>query len=173
MLARHDDLIRSIPDDNDKDASRDVHSQLQYFQTFISSMRCRSAANEKRMVNEIQLAFNMVAQHDASTSVKIGLATQADSMTMKSIAFVTLTFLPPTFISAIFSMSFFSNSTDSGWVISDKFWIYWAFAIPTTLLTALVWYYLHQFNMPALPIPKEGEQRSMKLFDLELLRIVR
>ncbi|KAK5635756.1 hypothetical protein RRF57_011468 [Xylaria bambusicola] len=152
MLERHKDLCPSL---SDFDAEQGIHSQLQFFESYISSLGSRSASNEKRMLNEIQLAFNTVAQHDASTSVKIGLATQADSLTMKSIALVTLTFLPPTFVSAIFSMSFFSYSAESGWVLSDKFWIYWVFAIPTTLLTAIAWYFLQKYNAP---VPSREER---------------
>ncbi|KAI0455726.1 hypothetical protein F5B21DRAFT_179893 [Xylaria acuta] len=148
MLTRHGDLMRLL---DDEDGSQEIYSELQFYESFISSLRCRSASNEKRMLNEIQLAFNTVAQHDASTSVKIGLATQSDSVTMKSIAFVTLTFLPPTFVSAIFSMSFFDYSADSGWAISDKFWLYWAFAVPTTILTAVAWHFLRQYTVPASP----------------------
>ncbi|KAI0427750.1 hypothetical protein F5Y09DRAFT_344327 [Xylaria sp. FL1042] len=141
MIERHKDLWSSL---SDQGGEQEIHSQLQFFESYISSLSSRSASNEKRMLNEIQLAFNTVAQHDASTSVKIGLATQSDSLTMKSIAFVTLTFLPPTFISAIFSMSFFDYSAGSGWVVSDKFWVYWVFAIPTTLLTVVAWYFLQK-----------------------------
>lgn len=148
MLARHRELM---PLRSDGDQSQEIQSQLQFWESFISSLRHRSVSNEKRMANEIQLAFNIVAQHDASTSVKIGLATQSDSIAMKSIAFVTLTFLPPTFVCAIFSMSFFDYSAGSGWAISDKFWLYWAFAVPTTLLTVVVWYYVWQRGFRTSP----------------------
>lgn len=141
ILARHKELMQV---QSNEDQSQEIHSQLQFFESFFASLRHRSVSNEKRMANEIQLAFNIVAQHDASTSVKIGLATQSDSIAMKSIAFVTLTFLPPTFICAIFSMSFFDYSAESGWAISNKFWLYWAFAVPTTLLTVAAWYYVWQ-----------------------------
>ncbi|KAI1272700.1 hypothetical protein F5Y07DRAFT_403186 [Xylaria sp. FL0933] len=155
MIERHKDLWPSLPD---QDGEQEIHSQLQFFESYISSLSSRSTSNEKRMLNEIQLAFNTVAQHDASTSVKIGLATQSDSLTMKSIAFVTLTFLPPTFVSAIFSMSFFDYSADSGWVLSDKFWVYWVFAIPTTLLTVAAWYFLQKkYRAPAPP----GDERYL------------
>ncbi|KAI1121220.1 hypothetical protein F5Y10DRAFT_256733 [Nemania abortiva] len=155
ILRRHKDLMGSTPEDG----QQAVHSEIQFFESFISSLRCRSASNDKRMANEIQLAFNTVAQHDASTSVQIGRATQSDSVTMKTIAFVTLAFLPPTFVSAIFSMSFFNYSAESGWAISDKFWLYWAFAVPITVLTVIVWYcYLWQHNGSASP--GDGKRRS-------------
>ncbi|KAI0412426.1 hypothetical protein F5X98DRAFT_354893 [Xylaria grammica] len=159
MLVRHGALMRPTPD---KYGWQKIHSQIQFFESYISSLRCRSSSNEKRMSNEIQLAFNTVAQYDASTSVKIGLATQSDSVTMKSIAFVTLTFLPPTFVSAIFSMSFFDYSADSGWALSDKFWLYWVFAVPTTLLTAIAWYFLRKYSISVSP--KDEKQSSSSAF---------
>ncbi|KAB5513425.1 hypothetical protein GE09DRAFT_980815 [Coniochaeta sp. 2T2.1] len=63
---------------------------------------------------------------------------------MKTVAFLTLTFLPATFICAIFSMSFFNyDPAADSWTVSGKFWIYWAVAIPTTFLTALLWHCWH------------------------------
>ncbi|KAJ5163014.1 uncharacterized protein N7500_004844 [Penicillium coprophilum] len=139
ILIQHESYI-SNPD-NDSASSEDIHFRLRSWQSFIANLRSRSISNEKRLQNEIQLAFNTVAQHDASVTLEIGRATQLDSATMKTIAFVTLTFLPPTFICAIFSMSFFDFGGDSGWTMSNKFWVYWVFAIPTTILTTLVWTY--------------------------------
>ncbi|KAJ2992509.1 hypothetical protein NUW58_g2150 [Xylaria curta] len=157
MLSRHEDVIQLL---NYPDPSREIHSQLQFFESFLSSLKCRSVANEKRMSNEIQLAFNTVAQRDARTSVQIGRATQSDSVTMKSIAFVTLTFLPPTFVSAIFSMSFFNYSPESGWAVSDKFWVYWVVAVPITIATTLLWHCLRPYS--ASDSPKIGERRPTR-----------
>ncbi|KAI1116609.1 hypothetical protein F5Y14DRAFT_48744 [Nemania sp. NC0429] len=158
MLARHRELMQQQQQlQSDEGQSQESQSQLEFYESFLTSLRQRSVSNEKRMANEIQLAFNIVAQHDASTSVKIGLATQSDSVAMKSIAFVTLTFLPPTFVCAIFSMSFFDYSADAGWAISDKFWLYWAFAVPTTLLTVAAWYYASKRGFRVSP--RSGRQR--------------
>jgi Mg2+ and Co2+ transporter CorA len=140
ILAQHESYTKLKPDNNSP-ASEDIHLRLQSWQSFIANLRSRSISNEKRLQNEIQLAFNTVAQHDASVTLEIGRATQLDSATMKTIAFVTLTFLPPTFICAIFSTSFFDFGGDSGWSMSNKFWVYWVFAIPTTVFTTLVWTY--------------------------------
>ncbi|KAJ6006387.1 hypothetical protein N7451_004331 [Penicillium sp. IBT 35674x] len=119
----------------------DISSRLSFFQSHIESIRHRSISNQKRLQNEIQLKFNEVAQYDAGVTVQISHAARLDSATMKTLSFVTLTFLPPTFISAIFSMSFFNYDRDLGWAVSDKFWIYWVFAIPTTVMTGLIWQY--------------------------------
>lgn len=129
-----------------KDVSQDIHRRLLFLENMTVSLRQRSASNEKRLQNEIQLAFNIVAQHDAGISVEMGRAMKSDSAAMKTVAVVTLIFLPPTFVSAIFSMSFFDFSVDSGWVMSEKVWIYWAFAIPVTLSSILLWHFLPFFR---------------------------
>lgn len=128
----------------ENDVSRNIQRQLLFFGNMIENLRHRSASNEKRLLNEIQLAFNIVAQHDAAISVEIGHAARSDNAAMKTISFVTLVFLPPTFISTIFSMSFFDYSVDSGWTVSSKFWVYWAFAVPITIVSLLLWNYWHK-----------------------------
>ena len=51
----------------------------------IGSLRYRSISNRERLQNEIQLAFNSVAQYDAGITVDIGRASQTDSAAMKTI----------------------------------------------------------------------------------------
>ena len=128
----------------------DAHSQLAFFQNYLGNLRHRAVANEKRGHNEIAMGFNMGAQKNSAIAVE-------DSGTMKTLSLVTLTFLPPTFICAIFSMSFF-NYADSGWRVSGKIWIYWAFAIPTTLLTVLIWYVWSRTFSPG----KRGQSRVQR-----------
>ncbi|KAJ5813166.1 hypothetical protein N7447_010189 [Penicillium robsamsonii] len=144
ILKHYDFYIVSQGSDSYFGADEDIRNQIDFFRGYTANLRFRSISNEKRLQNEIQLAFNTVAQANAGTSVEIGRAAQIDNSTMKTIAFVTLAFLPPTFISSIFSMSFFQCGPDDGWGMSDKFWLYWVFAIPTTIGTILVWQYWHK-----------------------------
>ncbi|KAJ5946653.1 hypothetical protein N7454_003492 [Penicillium verhagenii] len=138
MHTRRDQYAPNTPQDV---SFEDISSRLSFFQSHIESIRHRSISNHKRLQNEIQLKFNEVAQYDAGLTVEISRAARSDSATMKTLAFVTLTFLPPTFICALFSMSFFNYDRDTGWAVSDKLWIYWVFAVPTTIATALLWQY--------------------------------
>ncbi|KAL8418315.1 hypothetical protein RB594_001792 [Gaeumannomyces avenae] len=118
--------------------ARQVRHRLQFHHNALRSMLLRAAANRERLQNEIGLAFNTVAQRDARTSVDISRATREDGVAMKTLALVTVAFLPATFICAVFSMSFFNFSPDSGrWVVSDMFWVYWAVTVPVTVCTAL------------------------------------
>lgn len=133
----------------------DVHSRLEFAQSCLNSLRHRAIANEKRLQNEIQLAFNTVAQHDASLSVKISHAMMSDSTALKTLAFVTFIFLPPTFISSLFSMTFF-NYDNGVFSVAGEIWIYWAFAIPTTLVSTIVWQFWHKIS------PKERKEAPLK-----------
>jgi hypothetical protein len=41
-------------------------------------------------------------------------------------------------------MSFFDYTPDhdsAGWSVSGEFWVYWAFAIPVTSITLMIWYW--------------------------------
>ncbi|CAG8313000.1 unnamed protein product [Penicillium salamii] len=118
-----------------------ISRRLAFFQSYIGSLQHRSMSNQLRLQNEIQLAFNIVAQHDTSVTVDISQAARSDSATMKTLAFITTTFLPPTFLCAVFSMSFFHYDLESGWGVSDKLWIYWACTIPTIAASTLLWYF--------------------------------
>ncbi|KAK1968381.1 hypothetical protein LY78DRAFT_668367 [Colletotrichum sublineola] len=130
-----------------KKAWHHTHQRLQFFEEMLSSLQERSASNKARHFNEISLAYNMVAQFDSSVSVAIGRATQRDSEAMKTVAFLTLLFLPATFVSAVFSTSFFDFDSESGsWQVSDQFWLFWVVAVPITTATAVLWYYRHKLS---------------------------
>lgn len=70
----------------------------------------------------------------ADLAARIGLDTAA----MKTLAVVTAVFLPATFLATLFSMSMFNWQANPGAasesVVSNNFWIYWAVAIPLTLI---------------------------------------
>ncbi|KAF2273333.1 uncharacterized protein EI97DRAFT_383950 [Westerdykella ornata] len=95
---------------------------------------------------QIQMARNLLLRAHANKERlqnEIALTAKLDSNAMRTIAVVTMAFLPPTFLSAIFSMSFFSYIPAQGneagkWLISDRFWIYWASAVPLTFLTMAI-----------------------------------
>jgi Mg2+ and Co2+ transporter CorA len=137
IVAKHEAFQ---PEVADKTSWETVHDRLLFYRQMLESLRCRSNSNSERLLNEIQLAFHVVLQYDSGTSVTIAKATREDSEAMKTIATLTLVFLPPTFVSTIFGMTFFNFDADMGWSVSDMFWVYWACAIPMTLTTIGLWY---------------------------------
>lgn len=97
-------------------APQQTRKRLYFYLHMMKSLKSRAQANKERLLNEITLvgssiyaplitwlslakAFNTVAQYDSRISVQIGQAAQSDSAAMKTIAFLTLAFLPATFIS--------------------------------------------------------------------------
>ena len=64
---------------------------------------------------------------------------------MKTIAIMTMLFLPATFYAALFGMPSFDWEKPG--VIQTKFWLYWAFAIPTTVLVFFVWAVMNNWNL--------------------------
>ncbi|KAH6867302.1 hypothetical protein B0T10DRAFT_573012, partial [Thelonectria olida] len=122
--------------------SKNIASRLSFHLHMLGSLRQRSDSSRARLGSEISLAFNTVAQYDSRTSARIADAMRSDSAAMRTIAVVTLIFLPTTFVSAVFSTSFFDFDARTGaWAISDRFWVFWAISIPLTGLSVSIWFF--------------------------------
>lgn len=89
----------------------------------------------------------MIAQKESQISIAVAedsrtlaSASREDSSAMKTIAAVTVVFLPGTFVAAFFAMPLFHWNVDSSSAImSEYFWIYWAVTVPLTIVTVIVW----------------------------------
>ncbi|KAI1123389.1 hypothetical protein F5Y10DRAFT_251885 [Nemania abortiva] len=97
-------------------------------------------------IRECQTRFDgltMTTQlFQGETSVLLALAASKDSRHMRTIALVTMVFLPGTFFATIFSMTFFNWQAEDGEeTVSSLFWIYVAFSVAATVVTLLVYYY--------------------------------
>ncbi|CZR52311.1 uncharacterized protein PAC_02188 [Phialocephala subalpina] len=75
------------------------------------------------------------------TNVEIALSTSRESKHMRSIALVTMVFLPGTFFASVFSMTFFNWSNSDGSIVSGYIWIYVLVTVLFTLLTIGCWWY--------------------------------
>lgn len=71
---------------------------------------------------------------DASLNTEIAAAAHRDSSAMRSIAMMTMIFLPATFFAALFSMPCIPN-----WA-QTNFWVYWVCAGPSTAIVLGVFY---------------------------------
>jgi len=165
IMEQHEDLVikRTTVGGKSQIEQRKIRNRMKFYHHMLRSLRSRSTSNKERLLNEIQLAFNTVAQYDSRISVDIGQAAQKDSSAMKTIAFLTMTFFPATFISAIFSTSFFDFNPDTDeWSISSMFWVYWAVTIPITSITAGLWLFWYRF-FPPRRIGEELQPRGAEL----------
>jgi Mg2+ and Co2+ transporter CorA len=78
----------------------------------------------------------------AEASHEIAEAAKKDSSDMKTIAIMTMAFLPATFLAALFAIPSLDWQSDN--VIQSNHWVYWAFTIPATILDFFSWYLLNQ-----------------------------
>ncbi|EFQ25682.1 uncharacterized protein GLRG_00826 [Colletotrichum graminicola M1.001] len=99
---------------------------------------CKSSMED--MMATTQVVISRIARHDTKTNTAISKATREDSSQMRSIAFVTMIFLPVTSIATIFSMNVFDwQAKDGEHLITVHFWLYLAVAGASTALTVGLW----------------------------------
>ncbi|RAL10263.1 uncharacterized protein BO97DRAFT_407127 [Aspergillus homomorphus CBS 101889] len=107
----------------------------------LHALHTRSRSLTERLHNEINLGFNLVSQ-------RFGHDAKSDSAMMRTIAVVSMVYLPGTFVSGLFGTNFF-NFTDGDehtWFMAGSFWLYWAVTIPLTLATMAVWAWWHYLS---------------------------
>ncbi|KAG2415024.1 hypothetical protein HFD88_006214 [Aspergillus terreus] len=88
---------------------------------------------EKRAQAQMDAIYNYMTQH-------IATASKRDSSSMKSIALLTMFFLPGTYMATFFAMPFFDLSSSGGSIVRPQFWYYWATSVPLTLLVLFFYF---------------------------------
>lgn len=86
------------------------------------------------MANVIQLSFHLVTVGDSRIMM-------SESQSMKTIAVMTLIFMPLSTVAGIFGSQFMKLDEDAPWHIrvSQDFWLLWVIAVPLTLIVLFVW----------------------------------
>jgi Mg2+ and Co2+ transporter CorA len=79
----------------------------------------------------------MISRGDVLASIKLAEVARDNSSSMKVVAIMTMAFLPATFFAALFSVP--SLKWDAETVVTDRFWVFWAFTLPSTLLIFALW----------------------------------
>jgi len=82
--------------------------------------------------------FNLMGREDANASKAIATAAKKDSSAMKTIAVMTMAFLPATFFAALFAIPLLQWQGDN--VMTERFLVYFAFTLPCTALVFFVWW---------------------------------
>ncbi|KAK6536837.1 hypothetical protein TWF281_001047 [Arthrobotrys megalospora] len=147
-----DDLVETI---DEIEAIAPTTKELRpYLMAEINNLksRCNSstlfAQGIQRNISFTQTAiYNLIAQRDSKLNIELAkdsrmlaIASKRDSSSMKTIAVLTIAFLPGTFVSALFAMPVLNWEAKSySDVMTEKFWVYWAVTLPMTLLVVLAW----------------------------------
>ena len=138
-LSLHPSVRAGIPD---------MEDAIAHLRNYASTLLFRNAAEQKRTQTHLAVVFNFMAQRDnltnislASDSRLIAAASRRDSSAMKTIAVVTMVFLPGTYVSALFAVPLFRWDAPPGQpvVVQDRFWYYWAVTVPLTVAVLLLW----------------------------------
>lgn len=96
----------------------------------------------------MQTVWNQIARTDsdlntriAQANTTIALETKRESTQMRSIALLTMVYLPFSSVAAIFSMDLFDwGAQDGESVVSKYIWVFAVFAVGLTLITIFAWY---------------------------------
>ena len=100
----------------------------------------RISAQVTALQHLISQKDSLLSQSVAQDSRMLALASQRDSSSMKTLAIVTMLFLPGTFVASVFAMPFFVYDQNKDEVtLHRNFGTYWAFTIPLTIVTLLLW----------------------------------
>lgn len=85
---------------------------------------------------------------------------------MKTLAAVTVAFLPATFVASFFAMPLFNwDAEKSSSVVNERFWIYWAVTVPLTLTTLVIWLsWTHRQTL--LHRAQERRDRDQLIYDI-------
>ncbi|KAL1387415.1 hypothetical protein HDK64DRAFT_274540 [Phyllosticta capitalensis] len=73
----------------------------------------------------------------------------------KTIAVITLVFLPGSLVAAIFGMNLLDFSSADGLIVSDKFWIFVVLTIGLTVVTFGTWLALLRTTKKLTPLSEE------------------
>lgn len=116
--------------------------------------------------------YNHLMQQDTEATIRlsnasrdIAIATQKDSMSMKTVAYLTFVFLPVNFVSAIFSTTVFDFQNWAAFetrskVVSPGWWVFLLSCIVVTAVTFIAWYWWHSIGASeAHQIDRVGSQR--------------
>ena len=113
----------------------------------IAYARGETARQLTTALNMMVFAQQQLSQQDQKTSITIAEASKAiaeetkkDGSSMKTLALVTMFFLPATTLSSILGMSFFDWQAKSGGIVSARLWIFFVLAVPLTLATLGLWW---------------------------------
>ncbi|ORY04877.1 hypothetical protein BCR34DRAFT_463745, partial [Clohesyomyces aquaticus] len=107
---------------------------LDYRKTMFQSTQRRLESLEKRMENILQLSFHLVTQADSRVM-------KLESKSMKTIAVMTLIFMPLGTIAAIFGTQMIKLRDDAPYhmIVSQDFWLLWLIAVPITIVVVVIW----------------------------------
>lgn len=100
----------------------------------------------KRVQLQINILAGIISRSDFQATLMLAESQHRDSLSMKTLAIVTMFFLPGSFVSALFSTSMFDwdsvdpSSNGIGVRLLPQFGLYWVITIPLTIITFILFF---------------------------------
>ncbi|KAI9880078.1 MAG: hypothetical protein M1830_005610 [Pleopsidium flavum] len=145
-------------------SSQKVRVSLELSASLLHNILLQVRTLSRRIQIQISVVQNLIAQGDSRTNIsiandskRIALDAKKDSVAMKTIAGLTMVFLPGTFTATLFSMVFFHVGEEPSPQLSvnSHWWLYVAVTIPLTGLVLAVWAGWLRWKSRAMPKDKE------------------
>ncbi|KAK8096067.1 hypothetical protein PG999_014089 [Apiospora kogelbergensis] len=114
----------------------------------VQTSMSQAQALKDRVQSQANLIFSLISSNEnkisrfiAEENSKVALSSKRDSMAMKTVAVLTMIFLPGTFVATFLSMPLFDWNADTGdRPSSSPFqWIYWVTTMPLTIALMVGW----------------------------------
>ncbi|KAK4903463.1 hypothetical protein LTR27_000394 [Elasticomyces elasticus] len=130
-----------------------------------------SLAESNRKIAEESRRDNLLNLEMAAATAQVAEQTRQDSAAMKTIAVLTLTFLPGTAIASFFSMTMFQwPFRDDKQIASPYIYVYFVVTIPVTLLVYAFWLWWFKYSQRHY---KKSHDEGLSKFEQELKMRVR
>ncbi|KAL7959917.1 hypothetical protein V8C34DRAFT_98957 [Trichoderma compactum] len=145
-----------------------AHQLLRSHTSLLQDRLSMQAVDIEFTLKRVQLQANtltgIISRDDVKANLDLAESQHRDSLSMKTLAIVTMVFLPGSFISALFSTSMFDwdsvdpTSNSIGVRTMPQFGLYWAITIPLTFVTFLLYFFW-------LRMMKQQRDRKKQSFD--------
>ncbi|KAF2193510.1 hypothetical protein K469DRAFT_237497 [Zopfia rhizophila CBS 207.26] len=124
-----------------------IDERLRFLRNKTELMLPALRSYKERAHAQMSAVYNLIAERNNEINQQLNIDTQEiaaasrkDSSAMKSVAVLTMAFLPGTFVATMFALPFFDFSAGQGQqMVLPRFWIYWAVTIPLTGTVMLLW----------------------------------
>ncbi|RMZ34411.1 hypothetical protein D0859_01419 [Hortaea werneckii] len=135
-----------------------------------NKLNIQLAESNKRIAEESR-RDNLLNLEMAAATAQVAEETRQDSAAMKTIAIVTLTFLPGTAVASFFSMTMFQWPFDNENSIASPYtWVYFVVTVPLTLMVYAAWHFWLRYSQTRY---KKTHEEGLNKFEQELKTRVR
>ncbi|KAI0892849.1 hypothetical protein F4806DRAFT_499678 [Annulohypoxylon nitens] len=121
----------------------DLNQQVNSLRTSSARQRSSIESLPKTIESQRSLLYSLIARRDATLQYRLAKETSRDSKAMKTLAIITIIFLPGTFVSTLFGSDGMIHFQDG-----QKGWIYAVVVIPVTFVLMIAWIIWNNMKNP-------------------------